>query len=454
METIGTRVISAANLLDMCEQGVQAALAAGADQAEVYASSGRECTASFEKSDLNLASVTSETTFGIRVFYQGRLGFATSNRPDELTQTAAEAVTLAKASPADPMSGLPDPQPLPEVAPDVDPEVLAYMDPQRLTQIGSEFLHRMLDQDSRLTIDSGSVTAEEETMAIVSSQGIRASHRVAEMSGNVFGMAIDGEEVGSFSYDGDSVQKASEFRPKLEVAFDRFVEKCVGALGAGRGESFRGTIVIPPETVDDFLGDLLLVLGADMVRKGKSPMASCMGQLIANPLLSIRETGTGLPGYPIEPFDREGIPRQQTMLVSDGILSNFLYNSYEARSAQTQSNGHATGGAGSLPGVGPSTIQVSPGKTPIAELYAVDKGIYVTRFSGSSNPITGDFSGVVKGGFLIKAGERRPILETTIAGNLYDCLKAISAISQEVTVFGGVASFPALRIEDISITSG
>jgi PmbA protein len=55
---------------------------------------------------------------------------------------------------------------------------------------------------------------------------------------------------------------------------------------------------------------------------------------------------------------------------------------------------------------------------------------------------------------LVKGGEKRPILETTIAGNLYDCLRNISAISQEVTVFNGTAAFPALRIEDVSITAG
>ncbi|MFS8836520.1 TldD/PmbA family protein, partial [Synechococcus sp. WC101] len=242
--------------------------------------------------------------------------------------------------------------------------------------------------------------------------------------------------------------------PALERAFERFVQKCVGALGATEGESFRGPIVLPPDVVEEFLGDLLFVLGADAVRKGKSPLAQKMGSLIASPLLTLVSEGLGLPGYPIEPFDREGIPRQITPLIHEGILCNFMYNSYEGRAAGIPSNGHATGGAGSLPGVGPACLSVAPGTTPLSELYAMERGIIVTRLSGSSNPITGDFSGVVKGGFLVKGGEKRPILETTIAGNLYDCLRNISAISQEVTVFNGTTAFPALRIEDVSVTAG
>jgi len=97
---------------------------------------------------------------------------------------------------------------------------------------------------------------------------------------------------------------------------------------------------------------------------------------------------------------------------------------------------------------------MKPGQTPLADLYKVDRAIMVTRLSDSVNPITGDFSGVVKGGFLLKGGERRPIQETTIAGNMYDCLRSISAVSEEVTVLGGTRSFPTVRIEDVSVTAG
>jgi PmbA protein len=447
-------LISEWDLLQLCEQGVQLARSAGADQVEVFATSARDAEVSFEKNDLNLTRVATETSFGIRVFYQGRLGFATSNRPEELAEVADEAVAIAKASPADPMHGLPDPQD--GISPEknsVDPE-LVNLDLETLTQLGMTFLDRVRSQDSRITIDSGSIGVTETVVALSSSQGIQAHYREAEGTGYLFGMAVAGEEVGSFAYDGDSVQKKEDFVPRLEKAFDRFVQKCIGALGAGAGESFRGTILLPPDTVGEFLGDLLQVLCADAVRQGKSPLANKRGQLIASPLLTLIEGGSGLAGYPLCPFDREGIRRQRLPLVEKGILQDFLYDSYEARVQGRLSNGHAQGGASTLPRVGPACLEVLPGSTPMKDLYAVEKGILVTRFSGSSNPVTGDFSGVVKGGFLIQNGEARPILETTLAGNLYTCLQNISAISEEVMVFGGTTAFPALRIEDVSVTAG
>lgn len=447
------QVYGEAELLDLCQQGVRQALQAGADQAEVFASSERELEVGFEKNDLNLARVATETTLGIRVLVQGRLGFATSNRPEDLGEIAAEAVTLAKASLADPLNGLPDPQPIPQRTTELDPDLLA-LDPQTLTRWGSELLDRVRSQDSRITIDSGGLGLSESVVGVVSSQGIEASHHGAQLGGSLFGMAVDGDQVGSFAYDGDRVQRVDRVLPQLQVAFDRFVSKCLGALGAGQGESFRGPIILPPQVVGSFLGSLLRVLGADAVRQGKSPLAGKLGQVIGSPLLTLIEAGAGLPDFPLAPFDREGIPRQITPLIHEGILCNYLYNGYEARAAGVPSNGHATGRAGSVPGVGPACVQLKPGQTLLADLYGMDRAILVTRLSDSVNPITGDFSGVVKGGFLLKGGERRPIQETTIAGNLYDCLQSISAISQEVTVLGGTRSFPTLRIEDVSVTAG
>jgi PmbA protein len=61
---------------------------------------------------------------------------------------------------------------------------------------------------------------------------------------------------------------------------------------------------------------------------------------------------------------------------------------------------------------------------------------------------------VVKGGFLVRDGERRPIHETTIAGNLWTCLNNVSACSSDVMRRYGTRAWPAVRVEDVSITAG
>ncbi|RMF23985.1 MAG: TldD/PmbA family protein, partial [Deltaproteobacteria bacterium] len=71
-----------------------------------------------------------------------------------------------------------------------------------------------------------------------------------------------------------------------------------------------------------------------------------------------------------------------------------------------------------------------------------------------TNPVTGEFSGVVKNGFLHEGGSRRPINETLIAGNLFDCLLHVSAVSRERRRIDGSDLLPAVRLEGVSVTAG
>ena len=142
-------------------------------------------------------------------------------------------------------------------------------------------------------------------------------------------------------------------------------------------------------------------------------------------------------------------------IIESGVLQGFLYDVYEARAAGITATGHARGGASVQPSVGTSNLVMAPGETALATLCAEpERAVLVTRFSGSSNPITGEFSGVIKGGFLLKKGERVPVKETMIAGNLYELIKSVSGVSAEVRFINGSSRIPALRVEDVSVTAG
>jgi PmbA protein len=92
--------------------------------------------------------------------------------------------------------------------------------------------------------------------------------------------------------------------------------------------------------------------------------------------------------------------------------------------------------------------------TSVSEMMNPDgKAIWVNRFSGSSSGTSGDFSGVIKGGFLLEKGEKIPVKEIQIAGNMYDVLKKqISAVSKERELLGKSTWAPSLLIEGIDIT--
>jgi len=441
------------DLMALCASATHAAKRAGADEAEVYAVHSEDTTVGFQKNDLDQVSEAQETTFGVRVFRGKRLGFATSNRPDRLHDVVERAVQMTSHTPVDPHNGLADPRPVPQVEEDVDP-VLAAWTTEDLVRLGVRLMRRVAGTDRRITVDTAEVSLTDVTRAVVSTTGVRSAHRGLTASGGIFGMAIQGDEVGSFSYDGDLSRSAAHAERAIWGSYARFIDKALGALGARSAESFTGSIILPPEEVAGFLvRPLLQALGANAVRKGTSPLAEKLGERVAAESLNLYEGGRAVGPHQLAGFDREGAPRRRLDLIHRGVLSAFLYDSYEARVAGVESSGHAGGGASTLPTVGAATVGISPGDTPKSHLYRGDRAVVVTRYSGSNNPTSGDFSGVVKGGFLLDEGEQRPIHETTITGNLYTCLTQLSGVSEETLVLNGTQRLPWIRIDGVHITA-
>jgi PmbA protein len=80
----------------------------------------------------------------------------------------------------------------------------------------------------------------------------------------------------------------------------------------------------------------------------------------------------------------------------------------------------------------------------------------VHRFSGQVDPITGDFSGVAKGGEWWIAGEKACFVkETLISGNLFDALtKQLFGISRETEVVEAQEECPTVILNQVSVTAG
>ncbi len=449
-------MIGRAELLEIAERGVEIARRRGADAVEVFAESDRSASVELQKDDIHTAATADEVSIGVRVLRGGALGFATVNAAERLADACDDALAMAAAAPPDPRNaiGEPAPEPLRPLEREPDPAV-GELSIGRLVELSAGLLERVRALDRRVRVDSGGVGAGVSARAIATSTGIRASEEHAGAQGYLFGMAVDGDDVGSFDSHGQAVLRAAALEGELERVAERFVERCLGALGARPGESFRGPVVLSPEVVRSFvLSDLLAALSARAVRTGRSPLAGRVGEAIAVPELTVVDDARLAEGTASSAFDREGTPTGRTPLVEEGVLRGFLYDVYEARAAGVRPTGHARGGAASQPAIGVSNLIVSPGRASPEELSRGKRVVLVSRFSGSSNPITGEFSGVVKGGFLLREGERTPIRETLIAGNLYELLRRVSAVSAEREVIFGRAWVPALRVEDVSVTAG
>lgn len=268
------------------------------------------------------------------------------------------------------------------------------------------------------------------------------------------GMAIEGKEVSSFDFQFGGSHYFKDI--EVESTAVRFAENVVKSLGSKKCEPFKGTLILSPHAVVELiLPTLVNSVNSNNVQKGRSSFAGKMEKEIACKELTIADDATWSEGLSASSFDREGVPHKKLTIIDEGVLKSYLYNSYTAYRDEVKSTGHASGDEESSPGVGPTNIIFNEGKSNFKDMLSeVKKGILVTRFSGNVNPVSGDFSGVVKGGHLISNGERvHPLRETLIAGNIFELLLDISSISKKrEKVFNILA--PYIRVEDISVTSG
>lgn len=450
-------VVSSEELLAQCQEAKDQAIKMGADEVEVIAAWGTSQAVEFEKNDLQLAISDDETVYGVRLIKDKKLGFASTNERETLGATIADALSLAAASLPDPLHGLPEAREVSGI------DGLYHQDAASVgvgdvTKLGAQLLNRVKELDQRVSIDSGSVGAGQGARAIASSKGVAAHTRGTQVSCYLFGMAVDGDDVGSFAVAGNGSRGYAGFEDKITLCADQFVEKTLGALHPGKGESYLGDVLFSPEATSSLIiGNLLGMLNPSSIRKGKSPMAGKVEEMIAASSLTLIDDPT-IPGeLDSSVFDREGQPRRKQVIIENGRLLSLPYNHYEAVAAGIAggSTGHAAGGAENLPGVSFGRVQMAAGDAPLQNLLnAETPTIIVTRFSGSTNGVTGEFSGVVKAGFLVERGEKRPISEILIAGNLLELFQNINAISQETEKIYGRVAFPWVRASGVSVTAG
>jgi PmbA protein len=275
----------------------------------------------------------------------------------------------------------------------------------------------------------------------------------------LFGMAVDGDRVGSFDVEQVDVCTLEELTRGLDELAPRFVSKVVATLGAGKGETFRGTLLLSREAVAEFLLPMLSAsLSARAVRTGRSRFADRLHERVCSEAFGVCDDGT-LPGRPgSASFDREGLPHRSLPLIEAGVLRSFLFNSREARAARRESGstGHASGGSTEPPGLGPTNLIVAAGGLSEEALIGeVEHGILLSRFAGNTDPVSGDFSGVAKGSRLLQRGATpRVIQETLVSGNIYELLEAVSGVGREREWIDGTVLTPMIRLEGISVTAG
>jgi PmbA protein len=444
-------------ILDLLHYAVKQAEALGASDAEAYAAAGNESEVFIENNDVKQAKSQRTNAIGIRVLLEGSLGFYSINdlTKSRIKDAAAMAIKIARASPKDRHNVLPGKSKSKALRGIYDKNAESFQ-ASDAARMAAEMLETAKSYDNRISVDSGNFNAEMATHALANSNGIELKERASVFSWSIMGMAIENGDISSFDYE----LGGSHFIKDIDVCSTatEFAETVVKSLGTRKIEqSFKGEMLLTPTAANEMIEEVVAyAINSDAVQKKSSYFAGKVGKQVASDLLTVEDDATNVEGLNASSFDREGVPHHRNIVIEKGVLKKFLYNTYTARKDGVKSTGNASGSTSSPPSVSTTNFLVRPSSRSSFDTLVseIKHGIIISRFSGNVNPVNGDFSGVVKGGRLVRNGTiQYAVKEVMVAGNVFEALGRLNGISKERKVIYD-SILPYMRFDGISFTSG
>ena len=246
----------------------------------------------------------------------------------------------------------------------------------------------------------------------------------------------------------------------MKALASKVVDNALLKVNAVTIPSGKYSVVISAKQMRTILSVYASAFSAKMAQMGMSLLAGKEGEKIASDIVTITDDPMR-EGVSIQTnFDAEGVSARRKSLVENGVLKTLLYNRETAAVAGVESTGNASKGSYASPvGISPYAFCLEAGDKTEEELFAMaEGGIYITEVKGlhaGANPVTGDFS-LESAGFKIVDGKKGEAIKSfTIAGNFFELIKSIAALSDkvEVAVTGGFTTFgsPAVLVHDVSV---
>jgi PmbA protein len=446
-------------LIDLTKRAVEAALAAGAGDAEAYAAEDRGREVRVHGGEVESLTAATRRGVGVRAWIGGRVGYAFGTDLGEagVAAIAARAAEAARVADEDEFAGPPGPDgDVPAIEGLTDPS-LADWSTARVAEIALAVERAAIEADPRIAGVEQAVYAESaDRVAIASSTGVEGEYEASSCYAYLQALAEGdgGRETGL----GFGLARGPAGLDPGAIGREG-AERAVAMIGAAKPRSRSCPVVLDPTVAASFAGLIGGTLGADAVQRGRSPFTERLGEEVAGEALVLHDDGLDPDGLASSPFDGEGVPRRRTALIEGGRLRTFLYDTYTARRGGAASTaGAGRGGYRALPSVSPSNLVVAPGSLSFEGLLReAGDGVYVTDVAGlhsGVNPVSGVFS-VGASGREIAGGEpAAPVREFTIAGDLVSMLRAVLAAGAEArwVPFGGSVSTPPLLIGEMTVS--
>ncbi|MBI4575641.1 MAG: TldD/PmbA family protein [Planctomycetes bacterium] len=419
-----------------------------APEGEAYASESRSTSLSFRSGELKEVKASETSGVALRARKDGRLGFAVAYGP------APEARLLANLE-ASLRLGEPSPRGFAPPSPPTPVEGLwdrhlEALNTSTLVGLGRFLLDRLGRECPDYVFDCGLAR----TLGRV--RYANTGGHAYEGAATSFSLWVEFNRPSRDDMLLDVESHASVGLEGHEELVDRLLEKLRRARRDASLAPGRMPVIFSPGAAMVMVGPLATALNGKQVAHGTSPLAGRLGEKVFDEKLTVVDDGTLDGAVGSGPYDDEGLPTRRTVLVDRGVVRSFYHSLETAAETGQEPTGNGTrAGLGAQPSPSPSNLLVLPGGPTQAEMVrAVDYGLLVDSLIGvgQSNTLAGAFSNPVGVGFLIEKGEvAGRVKDVSVAGNIYEVLAELTALSSDVQNVYGAYRLPAFRVDSIKV---
>ncbi len=448
-------------LLELAQSVVARALPG--EGMEVYVTRGTDTEVRAYEGEVESLTSADSSGVGIRLLVDGpegagsQVGFAWAGslEPAVIAATLDDARDNARFATPDPDVVLAAPDGVEAVELELWDDGVASTPMEKKVALAVELERATRGADPRVRqVSSADYSDSRVEVALASTTGISSFRRRTNAFLSVDAIAGEGAETQTGA--GFSIGRGpGELVP--DEAMDDAVLRATRMLGAQKVRSAHCTVVFDPRVVSTLLAVMASALSGEAVVKGRSFFAGRIGETIATPGVTLVDDPTDPRAYGAASHDGEGLACRRNVLIAEGVLRMFVFDTVSARRAGSVSTGSAVrGGFAGTPSAGCRALVLSPGSKSHDEILAtVGDGLYVQSVSGihsGVNTVSGDFS-VGAEGLMIEGGAlAHPVREVTVASTLQRMLQSVVEIGADLRWLPGVAAGQTLAIADMALS--
>ncbi|MGI9228998.1 MAG: metalloprotease PmbA [Gammaproteobacteria bacterium] len=411
---------------DLIEQLLTLCRQQGADAAEASIDSGHGLAVTVRMGQVETIEHQRDKGLGVTVYRGRRKGSASSSdfSAAALKETVTAACTIAAQASEDECAGLIEAACLATDIPDLDLYHPWEPTPDQAIDMATECENTARGQDKRITNSEG---------VLVSTYS--GSHLYGNSHGFSGGWDWSSHNIEcTLIAEQDGLMQAGNWYSRardrndlqaIDAVGRQAAERTLSRLGARKLGTRQAPVIFEAPVASSLFAALINAISGGALYRKATFLLDKLGEQIFPDDMQIHEQPFLKKAQGSAPFDNDGMATGNKHFVRDGILQGYVLSAYSARKLGLQPTGNAGG---------VHNLTVETGNDTLSDLIKqMHTGLLITELIGFGvNQVTGDYSRGASG-FWVEGGEvQYPVEEITVAGNLTEMFRQITAVGGDV----------------------